>query len=143
MKAQKVLLIVVLALLAFWGGVARSFPEYGATFDYDPNLANYEIQGTVHTIPGEAWHCALNWEGQQEDVIVGSYNKPEAMYIDGDQKIFGWTPGPNDIGIHYVDMFIGQRSPSDPNQIWTSDWCTIVIKVEDWIDPPQWLPMCP
>ena len=118
-----------------------------AAFDYDPNQANYPVMGTIQTLVGETWTCDFNWSGGSGQKIVIRGNVPADMKFYSDPNgvpiSFGWTPDANYIGLNYVDFYIGKLlDPNDPGSYRISDRCTVVIKVEEWIDPPKWLPMC-
>lgn len=124
--------------------IVACFRFEASGFEYDSNLAAYEVKGTVHTIPGESWHCDFNWRGgEYQQIVILSDNLPEGMYIDLENYTFGWEAQPGQVGTYYIDFMIGKvPDPNYPERIWISDKCTVVVKVEQWVNPPQWEPMC-
>ena len=135
---QKILFVAVCLLLCL---------KPSSAFDFDPNQAAYPVMGTVQTLVGETWTCDFNWSGGSGRSVVIRGDIPDGMQVfedvNGTPESFGWTPDANDVGMHYVNFYIGELfDPNDPGSYRISDRCTVIIKVEQWLDPPKWRPMC-
>lgn len=129
---QKIALIVLLILCCIGGGVK-------ADFNYDDALLSYKYLGQIHTFPNDApFKCNFEWHGGDgREIIIASDNMPDRMFIrhvDFELIEFGWDPNESDIGTYYINFTLSQRM--DPNTIWTADYGTVVVKVEEWINPP-------
>lgn len=143
---NKILLAIFLLFLCIDWGSAENYDPNDINFDYAPSLVNYKIIGAKQIWTGQDWSCNFVWHGGSGRPIVIASDKPMPIGmrflkdLNDVPRYIAWHPDANDTGMYYINLFLGERF--EPNDIRISDRGTLIIKVNEWANPPKWRPMC-
>jgi len=116
-------------------------PSGEVPFEYDPNAAAYRVIAAIEIAAGESFSEPIRYDDPDGDPIVaGVLSGPPGFTVAGDANDWSvsWTPGENDIGLHYIDIEI-EDIPQGGDPL--TDAGTILVMVYKPNSPPilRWL----